>query len=60
MPWLISAGDGSERCVVCRLRQADKTYYVTWIAKGGPWPESVGWPVCSWEHAFQYSDRVEP
>lgn len=57
MSWIIHAGDGSERCLVCGLRQADKSYYVNWLPREGPVPESQGYPCCSWAHAYELTDR---
>jgi hypothetical protein len=57
MSFVMSAGDGSERCVVCGLRNADKSWYIQWVPFGGAWPESIGYPVCGWEHALIWQDR---
>lgn len=48
--WLITRGDGSERCLVCGLRHANHTFYVA-ETSWGEFPESVGRPVCSFIHA---------
>lgn len=46
----IERGDGSERCVVCSLREIDHSWYV-W----SPGPT----PVCSHRHAAQWLEVLE-
>lgn len=47
----MTRGDGTERCLICHRRRPDQSFYVVKAIWGGPWPQSKGFPICSWEHA---------